>query len=71
MPKYYVRHVAAPNKYEFAKKEMAIAKEDPRDPSSYDFGYRPHSYFERLDPKTVIVASILGEETSLPLFSSR
>lgn len=28
----------------------------------FDYGYRPASYFNRLDPGTLVVASILGEE---------
>lgn len=28
----------------------------------FDYGYRPASYFEDLDPATLVVASILGEE---------
>jgi len=33
-----------------------------RNLSRFNFGYRPASYFDKLDPQTVIVASILGEE---------
>jgi hypothetical protein len=33
-----------------------------RRPSGFDYGYRPASYFDDLDPNTLIVASILGEE---------
>lgn len=33
-----------------------------RRPSGFDYGFRPASYFDGLDPKTLIVASILGEE---------
>lgn len=33
-----------------------------RNPSGFDYGFRPTSYFDNLDTKTVIVASILGEE---------
>jgi hypothetical protein len=39
-----------------------MTKDVARDPSNFDFGYRPASYFEGLAPQTVIVASILGEE---------
>jgi len=28
----------------------------------FDYGYRPASYFNHLDPSTLVVASILGEE---------
>lgn len=31
-------------------------------PSGFDYGYRPASYFHHLDPSTLVVASILGEE---------
>jgi hypothetical protein len=33
-----------------------------RRPSGYTYWYRPASYFEDLDPATIIVSSILGEE---------
>lgn len=33
-----------------------------RRPSGFDYGFRPNSYFEDLDPSTLVVASILGEE---------
>lgn len=33
-----------------------------RNPSGFDYGFRPTSYFDNLDYKTVIVSSILGEE---------
>lgn len=33
-----------------------------RPPSAIDYGFRPASYFEALDPHTLILASILGEE---------
>jgi hypothetical protein len=33
-----------------------------RFPAGFDYDFRPLSYFEEIDPKTVIVASILGEE---------
>jgi hypothetical protein len=34
----------------------------PRYPSGFNYGYRPASYFKDLDPHTLVVASILGEE---------
>ena len=33
-----------------------------RRPAGFDYGFRPTSYFEDLDPTTIVVASILGEE---------
>jgi hypothetical protein len=33
-----------------------------RNPSGFDYGFRPTSYFDNLDPTTLIAASILGEE---------
>ena len=39
-----------------------MTKHATRDASGYDYGYRPSSYFGHLDPNTLIVASILGEE---------
>ena len=33
-----------------------------RHPSGFDYGFRPASYFDNVDRKTLIVASILGEE---------
>jgi hypothetical protein len=33
-----------------------------RRPAGFDYNFRPRSYFDDLDPSTVVVASILGEE---------
>jgi hypothetical protein len=33
-----------------------------RRPAGFDYNFRPRSYFDDLDPSTLIVASILGEE---------
>ena len=39
-----------------------MTKSIARDPSGFNFGYRPASYFNNLNAQTAIVASILGEE---------
>lgn len=39
-----------------------MSKPSARRPSGFDYGFRPASYFDHLDPNTVILASILGEE---------
>ena len=39
-----------------------MTKPVARDPSGFDYGFRPDSYFDNLDPGTLIVGSILGEE---------
>jgi len=39
-----------------------MTKPVTRHPSGFDYGYRPASYFDNLDPNTLVVASILGEE---------
>lgn len=45
-----------------AKQEIAMTKPVGHIPSDFDYGYRPTSYFDNLNPCTLIVASILGEE---------
>ena len=39
-----------------------MARQVPRRPAGFDYGYRPAWYFSNLDSKTVVLASILGEE---------
>jgi hypothetical protein len=39
-----------------------MTKASVRRPAGFDYGFRPTSYFEDLDPTTIVVASILGEE---------
>ena len=33
-----------------------------RFPTGFDYAYRPQSYFQDVDPKALILSSILGEE---------
>ena len=39
-----------------------MTKASARRPAGFDYAFRPASYFKDLDPATVIVSSILGEE---------